>query len=74
MRRQVVSVRQFESVAVRNAVLLRVASGELDLTVDGARPPAFGYPLSWCFGEGDGRVFSTTLGHFPAAYESPTIR
>ena len=40
-------------------------------TAAGARPPAFGYPLAWCFAEGAGRVFSTSLGHFPAAWESP---
>ncbi|MDQ1381851.1 MAG: uncharacterized protein QOJ71_2570, partial [Actinomycetota bacterium] len=32
---------------------------------------SFGYPLSWCFAEGDGRVFSSSLGHFPSAWESP---
>jgi type 1 glutamine amidotransferase len=46
-------------------VLLRVAE-----SADG-RSPAFGSPLSWCFDEGAGRVFSTALGHFPAAWESP---
>jgi type 1 glutamine amidotransferase len=29
------------------------------------------HPLSWCFTEGAGRVFSTSLGHFPSAWESP---
>ena len=29
------------------------------------------HPLSWCFTEGAGRVFSTALGHFPSAWESP---
>jgi type 1 glutamine amidotransferase len=52
-------------------VLLRVRDGELDFTAPGARPPSFGYPLAWCFGSGDGRVFSTSLGHFPGAWESP---
>ena len=46
--------------------------GELDLTATGARPPAFGYPLAWCFAEGAGRVFSTALGHFPSAWETPS--
>jgi uncharacterized protein len=46
-------------------VLLRVAAN-----ADGP-PSAVGFPLSWCFGEGAGRVFSTALGHFPAAWESP---
>ena len=33
--------------------------------------PTFGYPLAWCFAEGAGRVFSTSLGHFPGAWETP---
>ena len=45
--------------------------GELDLSASGARPPEFGYPLAWCFAEGAGRVFSTSLGHFPNAWETP---
>ena len=52
-------------------VLLRVAEGQLDMTVDGARIPEWGLPLAWCHKEGEGRVFSTSLGHFPAAWESP---
>ena len=52
-------------------VLVRVRDGELDLGALGATPPSFGYPLAWCFTEGDGRVFSTSLGHFPSAWESP---
>jgi type 1 glutamine amidotransferase len=46
-------------------VLLRVAEDA------GGPPAAVGLPLSWCFEEGAGRVFSTALGHFPAAWESP---
>ena len=64
-------VYQFRDLRPDARVLLRVENGELDLSAPGARPPDFGYPLSWCFGEGDGRVFSTSLGHFPAAWESP---
>jgi type 1 glutamine amidotransferase len=64
-------VYQFRDLRPDARILLRVADGELDLGVDGAVPPAFGFPLSWCFTEGRGRVFSTTLGHFPAAWESP---
>jgi len=52
-------------------VLLRVRDGELDPSAPGATQPEFGFPLSWCFTEGAGRVFSTTLGHFPGAWESP---
>jgi type 1 glutamine amidotransferase len=52
-------------------VLLRARADELDQQAPGAREPAFGYPLSWCFTEGAGRVFSTSLGHFPGAWETP---
>jgi uncharacterized protein len=64
-------VYQFRDLRPDAHVLLRVADGELDLSAKGASPPSFGYPLSWCFGEGAGRVFSTSLGHFPGAWETP---
>jgi type 1 glutamine amidotransferase len=64
-------VYQFRDLRPDAQVLLRVRDGELDPMAPGARRPSFGYPLAWCFGEGDGRVFSTSLGHFPAAWESP---
>ena len=64
-------VYQFRDLRPDARVLLRVRDGELDLSAAGARPPAFGYPLAWCFGEGAGRVFSTSLGHFPGAWEAP---
>lgn len=64
-------VYQFRDLRPDAHVLLRVRDGELDLTAPGARPPSFGYPLAWCFSEGRGRVFSTSLGHFPAAWETP---
>ncbi|MDQ1478067.1 MAG: uncharacterized protein QOE62_3296 [Actinomycetota bacterium] len=64
-------VYQFRDLRPDAQVLLRVRDGELDLSAAGARPPSFGYPLSWCFTEGDGRVFSSSLGHFPSAWESP---
>jgi len=64
-------VYQFRDLRPDAQVLLRVRDGELALDVPGARPPSFGYPLAWCFAEGEGRVFSTSLGHFPAAWESP---
>lgn len=51
-------------------VLLRVPDDALDMSVPGARRPECGFPLAWCFTEGEGRVFSTSLGHFPAAWES----
>jgi len=52
-------------------VLLRVADGQLDMTVPGARRPPAGFPLAWCFSEGAGRCFYTSLGHFPGAWETP---
>jgi len=64
-------VYQFRDLRPDADVLLRVRDGELDLDAPGARPPSFGYPLAWCFAEGAGRVFSTSLGHFPTAWESP---
>lgn len=66
-------VYQFAGLRPDARVLLRVREGELDLDAAGARSPGFGYPLSWCFTEGLGRVFSTSLGHFPAAWESVTF-
>jgi uncharacterized protein len=64
-------VYQFRDLRPDARILLRVRDGELDPNAAGARRPPWGYPLSWCFTEGRGRVFSTTLGHFPAAWESP---
>ena len=52
-------------------VLLRVAEGQLDMTVPDARRPACGFPLAWCFEEGRGRCFYSALGHFPHAWEQP---
>ena len=64
-------VYQFRDLRDDAEVLLRVRDGELDLAAPGARPPVFGYPLAWCFAESAGRVFSTSLGHFPGAWETP---
>jgi type 1 glutamine amidotransferase len=64
-------VYQFRDLRPDAQVLLRVRDGDLDLTATGARAPSFGYPVAWCFQEGAGRVFSTSLGHFPSAWESP---
>ena len=64
-------VYQFRDLRDDAQVLLRVRDGELDLSAPGARPPEFGYPLAWCFREGKGLVFSTSLGHFPGAWETP---
>jgi type 1 glutamine amidotransferase len=64
-------VYQFRDLRPDAQVLLRVAPSQLDLTANGAKQPEFGFPLSWCFSEGKGRVFSTSLGHFPHAWEHP---
>jgi type 1 glutamine amidotransferase len=66
-------VYQFRDLRADARVLLRVPDDQLDGDAPGAGgvPRSIGHPLSWCFTEGDGRVFSTSLGHFPAAWESP---
>jgi type 1 glutamine amidotransferase len=64
-------VYQFRDLREDAQILLRVPPTELDLDALGAREPEFGFPLSWCFSEGKGRTFSTSLGHFPGAWESP---
>jgi type 1 glutamine amidotransferase len=64
-------VYQFRDLRPDARVLLRVREEDLDLAAPGAARPDFGFPLAWCFNEEAGRVFSTTLGHFPAAWESP---
>jgi type 1 glutamine amidotransferase len=63
-------VYQFRELRSDARILLRVPDDQLDLSAVGAQRPEFGFPLSWCFTESSGRVFSTTLGHFPAACES----
>jgi len=65
-------VYQFRDLRPDARVLLEVEEADLDLGARGAVRPAFGFPLSWCFTEGRGRVFSTSLGHFPGAWESVT--
>lgn len=64
-------VYQFRDLRADARVLLRVPEDQLDFDAPGAKRPPFGFPLSWCFTEGSGRVFSTTLGHFPHAWELP---
>ena len=64
-------VYQFRDLRPDARVLLRVPDAQLDLGAPGAKHPDFGFPLAWCFTEGDGRVSSTSLGHFPGAWESP---
>jgi hypothetical protein len=62
----------FKDVRPDAHVLLRVADGQLDMSVPGARTPPAGFPLAWCFVEGGGRVFYSSLGHFPGAWETPS--
>ena len=66
-------VYQFRDLRPDARVLLEVDEAGLDLGAPGAVRPEFGFPLAWCFTEGAGRVFSTSLGHFPAAWESVTF-
>jgi uncharacterized protein len=63
-------VYQFRDLRPDARVLLRLDESQLDLTRTGVVRQPFGFPLSWCFEERRGRVFSTSLGHFPAAWES----
>ncbi len=66
-------VYQFRELRPDARVLLAARPDELGL--DGGQPgavePGREYPLSWSFTEGAGRVFSTSLGHFPHAWETP---
>lgn len=64
-------VYQFRDLRPDARVLLRVPDADLDLTAPGAAPRPYGFPLAWYFTEGQGRVFYTALGHFPAAWENP---
>jgi len=64
-------VYKFRDLRPDARVLLRVPETQLDLTVPGATRPEFGFPVAWCFTEGEGRVSSTSLGHFPGAWETP---
>jgi uncharacterized protein len=66
-------VYQFRDLRHDATVLLAARPGELGVGVDpeGVPDPELQYPLSWCFTEGRGRVFSTSLGHFPHAWETP---
>jgi type 1 glutamine amidotransferase len=64
-------VYQFRELRPDARILLRVPETQLDLDAPGAKRPDFGFPLAWCFHEGKGRVSSTSLGHFPGAWESP---
>jgi len=63
-------VYQFRDLRPDARVLLSVPDDQLDLERPGVVRQPFGFPLAWCFKEGEGRVFSTSLGHFPAAWES----
>jgi type 1 glutamine amidotransferase len=66
-------VYQFRDLRPDARILLAARPDELPLHPESTATsrPSFGYPLSWCFEEGEGRVFSTSLGHFPHAWESP---
>jgi type 1 glutamine amidotransferase len=63
-------VYTFRDLRPDATVLLRIPVEQLDVDADGVEVPSFGFPLSWCAAEGDGRVFTTALGHFPACWES----
>jgi uncharacterized protein len=52
-------------------VLLRLAEGQVDLSVPGGRVPECGFPMAWIVEDGAGRTFYSALGHFPGAWETP---
>jgi len=64
-------VYQFRDLRSDARVLLRVPEEQLDLTQAGLSGRGHEFPLAWCFEEQAGRVFSTSLGHFPTAWENP---
>jgi type 1 glutamine amidotransferase len=66
-------VYQFRDLRPDATVLLAARPEELGVGVDpeGVPDPELQHPLSWCFTQGKGRVFSTSLGHFPHAWETP---
>jgi type 1 glutamine amidotransferase len=66
-------VYRFRDLRPDAQVLLAARPDQLgsDAGSAGTRDLGLRYPLSWCFTEGSGRVFSTSLGHFPNAWESP---
>jgi hypothetical protein len=52
-------------------VLLRLADGQVDLSVPEGRVPECGFPLAWSIEDGPARSFYSALGHFPLAWELP---
>jgi type 1 glutamine amidotransferase len=60
----------FRSLDPAARVLLRLAEGQVDLSVPGGRVPESGFPLAWCLENEGGRSFYSALGHFPQAWES----
>lgn len=64
-------IYRFRDLRPDATVLLAARAAELDGAGTTEHEPAFGFPLCWCFTEGRGKVFSTSLGHFPHAWETP---
>lgn len=64
-------VYQFRDIRPDARVLLSARPDELGRDGGPTADAGTTHPLSWCFTEGDGRVFSTSLGHFPHAWETP---
>ncbi|MGA3352576.1 MAG: ThuA domain-containing protein [Acidimicrobiales bacterium] len=60
----------FENLRPDARILLRLQPDGLDMSRPGAHVPEIGFPLAWSLSEGAGRVFYTSLGHFPSAYEN----
>jgi type 1 glutamine amidotransferase len=57
----------FNDLRTDARVLLQARGGNIEALDD--REGAAVFPLSWCFQEGEGRCFYTSLGHFVEAFE-----
>jgi type 1 glutamine amidotransferase len=64
-------IYRFRELRPDATVLLTARPSELEGAGTAEPVPPFGFPLAWSFTEGAGRVCSTSLGHFPAAWERP---
>jgi type 1 glutamine amidotransferase len=55
-------------------VLARLDAGKLDLTHPGVKRTDRDFPIAWIKSYGNGRVFSSTLGHTEASWDDPRVQ
>jgi len=55
-------------------VLARLDASKLDLTHPGVKRTDRDFPIAWIKSYGNGRVFSSTLGHTDASWDDPRIQ